>query len=50
LENAKGRHHLEDIGLNERIILKWTLEEHDGKLWTEFIWPWIETIGRLCWA
>jgi hypothetical protein len=36
-ENLKERGHLADFGLNGMIILKWILEEYDGRLWTGFI-------------
>jgi hypothetical protein len=47
LEDLKGRGHLEDIGVDERIILEWILEKQDGKVWTGFIWLRIVTIGGL---
>jgi hypothetical protein len=34
LKNLKGRDHSEDIGINERIILEWSLEKQVGKGWT----------------
>jgi hypothetical protein len=33
-ENLKGRDHLEDLGGDERIILKWTLRKLGGRVWT----------------
>jgi len=34
--NLKEREHLEDIGLDRRIILKWVLKQ--GWVWTGLIW------------
>jgi hypothetical protein len=33
LENTKGRHHSEDLGVNGRMILKLNLKE-----WSESVW------------
>jgi hypothetical protein len=38
LEILKGRVHLEDLGVDRKIILKWILEKESGKLWTGCIW------------
>jgi hypothetical protein len=38
LENLMGRYHLEDVGVDERIILEWILGEYGGKVWTGCIW------------
>jgi hypothetical protein len=38
---------LEDIGLDEKIMLKWFLKKQDGRPWTEFIWLRIKIRGRL---
>jgi hypothetical protein len=35
-ENLKGRNHSEDLGVDERTILKWILWKQGGKLWTGF--------------
>jgi hypothetical protein len=36
LENLKGRGHLENLGVDGRIILQWILGKRDGKVWTGF--------------
>ena len=38
--------HLEKLGRDEMIILKWSLKKWDGKAWTELIWVRIGTRGR----
>jgi hypothetical protein len=39
------RYILEDIGVNERVILKWIFKEYDGDAWTGLIWLKIGTDG-----
>jgi hypothetical protein len=39
--------HLEDPGVDGRIILKWTCERLDGGAWTGSIWLRIGTGGEL---
>jgi hypothetical protein len=34
LGNLKGREHLEDLGMDRKIILEWIFEKECGKLWT----------------
>jgi len=38
--------HLEDLGRDRIIILKWLLKEQDGWAWTGLIWIRIKTRGR----
>jgi hypothetical protein len=49
LENLKGRYHMEDLGVNGKIILQvdWILGKDGGKVWTGSIWLRIGTSGRL---
>jgi len=45
-ENLKeGRDHTENLGVDVRIILDWTVGKQIGKLWTEYIWPRLGTCG-----
>jgi hypothetical protein len=37
LENLTGRDHLEDLGVDGKIILEWILGKQFGKVWTGFI-------------
>jgi hypothetical protein len=38
LENLKGRDHLENLGVDWKIIFKWVLWKYDVKVWNGFIW------------
>jgi hypothetical protein len=43
----KGGDHMEDIGVDERIILQWMLERWGGEVWTGCIWLTVGTNGGL---
>jgi hypothetical protein len=45
--NPSEGDHLEDAGLDIRIILEWVFEKWDGGSWTGLIWLRIGTGGRL---
>ena len=45
--NLRKGGHLEDIGLDKMIILKWIFEKWNGEVWTGSIWLRIGTGGGL---
>jgi hypothetical protein len=45
--DVDGRHHLEDTGINGRIISEGILEKQGGKVWTGLIWLRIGTSGGI---
>jgi len=47
--DPKERSHLQDLGLDRTIILKWIFKNWDGKSWTEIFWLMIWTGGRNLW-
>jgi len=37
-ENLRERDHLEDLGVDNKIILKWIFNKWNGGVWTGLIW------------
>jgi len=46
-EELRERDHLEDLGVDVRLILKWISKNFDGLPWTGLIWFRIGTNGGL---
>jgi hypothetical protein len=43
--NLRERDHLQDPGIDERIILRWIFKKWDVGAWSGLIWLWIGTGG-----
>jgi hypothetical protein len=44
---AEGKNHLEDLGVDGKIIKEWIVEGWDMKLWIGFMWLSIGASGML---
>jgi hypothetical protein len=42
----KQRHHVEDLGIDGRVVLKCILKKLSEMVWTAFIWARIGNTGR----
>jgi hypothetical protein len=38
LKNLKGRDNMEELGIEGKIILKWTLDQQGMTVWTGCMW------------
>jgi hypothetical protein len=47
LGNLREIDHLEDLGIDWRIILKWILKKYDGWIQTAYMWHSTDTSGGL---
>jgi hypothetical protein len=47
VENLKGRDRFEELGVDGRIIFKWTMSKQCKMVWTGFIWLMVGTSSGL---
>jgi hypothetical protein len=50
VEKCERKDHEEELSVDGKIKLEWILGKWSGKVWTGFIWIWIETSGGLLWT
>jgi hypothetical protein len=43
----EGKSHLGNVGIHGRIILKWSSQQQNKRVWTRFIWLRIRTNGGI---
>jgi hypothetical protein len=46
-EDVNGSRHVQDLGIDERTIVKLIIMKYNGGVWTGFIWIWMGTNGGL---
>jgi len=45
---ARERDHLENTGVDERVVIKWILRKSVEKTWIGLIWLRLGTVGEIC--
>jgi hypothetical protein len=45
MERPDGKSHLEYLGVDGKVIIKWIFKKWNGKAWIGLICLWIETVG-----
>jgi len=45
MQSVKGRGHMDDAGIDWKMILKFIIKKLDGRVWGGFIWLRIRTTG-----
>jgi hypothetical protein len=50
LGNMREREHLEDLGVDGSVMVKWAFKNSDGRAWPGLIWLGMGTADRLLWT